>query len=90
MLSSATTTSVRRRTDGWHRRPHSTALLFSTNQYPTITADSLTQKFTSKERDAESGLDFFEARYYSSAQGRFTSPDEFKGGIVDAFTNKHE
>jgi len=30
---------------------------------------------TSKERDAESGLDFFNARYMSSAQGRFTSPD---------------
>jgi RHS repeat-associated protein len=28
-----------------------------------------------KERDAETGLDFFGARYLSSAQGRFTSPD---------------
>jgi len=33
-------------------------------------------QFTSKERDAETGLDFFGARYMSSAQGRFTSPDE--------------
>ena len=32
-------------------------------------------KFTGKERDAETGLDFFGARYFSSAQGRFTSPD---------------
>jgi len=31
--------------------------------------------FTGKERDAESGLDYFSARYMSSAQGRFTSPD---------------
>jgi RHS repeat-associated protein len=31
---------------------------------------------TGKERDAESGLDNFLARYFSSAQGRFTSPDE--------------
>jgi RHS repeat-associated protein len=31
---------------------------------------------TGKERDAESGRDFFEARYYSGAQGRFTSADE--------------
>jgi len=31
--------------------------------------------FTSKERDAETGLDYFGARYLSSAQGRFTSPD---------------
>jgi RHS repeat-associated protein len=35
----------------------------------------VTQQFTSKERDAETGLDFFGARYFSSAQGRFTSPD---------------
>jgi RHS repeat-associated protein len=31
---------------------------------------------TQKERDSESGLDYFINRYYSSAQGRFTSPDE--------------
>jgi RHS repeat-associated protein len=37
--------------------------------------DKLTQRFTSKERDAETGLDYFGARYMSSAQGRFTSPD---------------
>jgi RHS repeat-associated protein len=33
------------------------------------------QEFTQKERDTESGLDFFLARYYSGAQGRFTSVD---------------
>lgn len=32
-------------------------------------------RFTSKERDAETGLDYFGARYMSSAQGRFTTPD---------------
>lgn len=31
---------------------------------------------TGKERDAETGLDYFGARYFSGAQGRFTSPDE--------------
>jgi RHS repeat-associated protein len=31
--------------------------------------------FTGKERDAESGLDYFGARHYSSATGRFMSPD---------------
>src|SRR3984885_7523098 len=31
--------------------------------------------FTSKERGQESGLDYFGARYYGSALGRFTSPD---------------
>jgi RHS repeat-associated protein len=39
-------------------------------------ADGTRQKFTQKERDSESGLDYFGARYYSSAQGRFTSADE--------------
>ena len=43
-------------------------------------------KFTGKERDSESGLDYFEARYYSSGYGRFMSPDEFAGGPVDAFS----
>jgi RHS repeat-associated protein len=33
------------------------------------------KKFTGKERDSESGLDYFGARYFSAAQGRFTSPD---------------
>jgi RHS repeat-associated protein len=42
-------------------------------------------RFTSKERDAETGLDFFGARYMSSAQGRFTSVDpEFaSASLVD-------
>jgi RHS repeat-associated protein len=47
--------------------------------------DSVRQKFTGKERDNETGLDFFEARYFSSTQGRFTSPDEFAGGPVELF-----
>jgi len=35
----------------------------------------LFHKFTGKERDAESGLDEFGARYYSSSLGRFTTAD---------------
>lgn len=42
--------------------------------------DGVRQQFTSKERDVETGLDYFLARYYSPIQGRFTSPDEFTGG----------
>jgi RHS repeat-associated protein len=38
-------------------------------------ADNMRQKFTSKQRDNETGLDYFGARYYASVQGRFTSPD---------------
>ena len=43
--------------------------------YPQV-AGSNSVKFTSKERDPETGLDYFGARYMSSAQGRFTSPDK--------------
>jgi RHS repeat-associated protein len=32
-------------------------------------------KFTGKERDTESGLDYFGARYYANVTGRFMSPD---------------
>jgi RHS repeat-associated protein len=42
-----------------------------------IVTDGLRQKFTQKERDIETGLDYFGARHYAGAQGRFTSPDEF-------------
>ena len=38
-------------------------------------SDGVRQHFTQKERDIETGLDFFEARYYASTQGRFTSAD---------------
>jgi len=43
----------------------------------------MSAKFTGKERDGETGLDYFGARYFSSVEGRFTSPDEFKGGFDD-------
>jgi RHS repeat-associated protein len=35
---------------------------------------SLRQRFTGKERDDETGLDYFRARYFSGTQGRFTNP----------------
>jgi RHS repeat-associated protein len=38
--------------------------------------DGVRQQFTQKERDNETGLDYFLARYYSSRLGRFTSPDQ--------------
>jgi RHS repeat-associated protein len=49
------------------------------NLYPvpntTGASDGQAKKFTGKERDAETGLDYFGARYLSSSQGRFASPD---------------
>jgi len=48
--------------------------LCPTNGYQASTTPRL--MFTGKERDAETGLDYFGARHFSGAQGRFTSPDE--------------
>ena len=42
------------------------------------TQDFVNQKFTGQERDSETGLDFFQARYFSAALGRFNSPDPGK------------
>jgi RHS repeat-associated protein len=47
------------------------AHLFSERMNSTWAARS-----SGKERDSESGLDYFGARYYGSALGRFTSNDE--------------
>jgi RHS repeat-associated protein len=48
-------------------------------EYPAVGYPSSTErtgvKFTGKEKDAETGLDYFLARYFSSSQGRFTSVD---------------
>ena len=41
----------------------------------TAAADATEHHFTGKERDTESGNDYFGARYYSSAMGRWMSPD---------------
>ncbi len=44
---------------------------YQTNNY----LDPLKPGFTGKDRDGETGLDYFGARYFSGAQGRFTSAD---------------
>ncbi|MGA9127341.1 MAG: RHS repeat-associated core domain-containing protein, partial [Terracidiphilus sp.] len=38
-------------------------------------ADDDNLHFTSKQRDTETGNDYFDARYYASSVGRFMSPD---------------
>ena len=43
--------------------------------YTASLADGPAQKFTGKERDNESRLDYFGARYFGAAAGRFTSAD---------------
>jgi RHS repeat-associated protein len=57
---------------------------------PTIMTDLVVCAFalrfsrsrsTGKERDAESGNDYFGARYYRSSMGRFLSPDYIPDGL---------
>jgi len=45
---------------------------------------------TGKERDTESGNDYFEARYFGSSMGRFLSPDPVGGSLANPQTlNKY-
>jgi len=46
--------------------------------------EGIGSRSSGKERDAETGLDYFEARYFSGAQGRFLSVDPENAGA------KHE
>jgi RHS repeat-associated protein len=45
------------------------------------TTDNINQKFTGQERDAESALDFFQARYMANSLARFMSPDPYNAGV---------
>jgi RHS repeat-associated protein len=55
-----------------------------------LSSSGNTYKFTGKERDSESGLDNFGARYNSSSTGRFMSPDPLGGKLLDPQTlNKY-
>lgn len=42
-----------------------------------VTVDNVRQQFTGAARDAETSMDFMQARYYAASAGRFTSPDDF-------------
>jgi RHS repeat-associated protein len=44
-------------------------------------ADATEHHFTGKERDSESGNDYFPARYYTSTMGRWLSPDIVGGTL---------
>lgn len=55
----------------WQSLPYGNDLTFSGN-----CSDTSELHFTGKERDQESGNDYFIARYYASAMGRFLTPDD--------------
>ncbi len=66
--------SSRLMTDGTgHPIWQGTFLPYGEEYQPQITVNNY--KFSGKERDAESGLDYFGARYYGSSMGRWLSPD---------------
>ncbi len=48
---------------------------------PSTADDATEHHFTGKERDQESGNDYFGARYYASSMGRFMSPDPGNIGV---------
>jgi RHS repeat-associated protein len=47
------------------------------------------QKFTGKERDAETGNDYFGARYFSAPQGRWTIPDWSSAPVPIPYAELH-
>lgn len=51
------------------------AYTYDALDYLRNTACSVRHHYTGKERDTESGNDYFGARYYASTMGRFLSPD---------------
>jgi RHS repeat-associated protein len=61
----------------------SAAIVDESDYYPfggerlVVNSDPNHYKFTGKERDTESNLDYFGARFFSSTQGRFASVDPF-------------
>jgi RHS repeat-associated protein len=66
---------------GW---PIYTDVFYPFGAEATAPLDPNHYKFTGKERDAESGLDYFGARYYASSMGRFMSPDPLGPWVANA------
>ncbi|HZI58974.1 MAG TPA: RHS repeat-associated core domain-containing protein [Verrucomicrobiae bacterium] len=55
-----------------------------------VANDSNHYKFTSKERDGETGLDYFGARYYSNGLGRWVSADWSATPIPVPYADFHD
>ena len=58
-----------------HRERPAVNLLIAPRFAPCVCDEARRSRSSGKERDAETGLDYFGARYMSAAQGRFTSAD---------------
>jgi RHS repeat-associated protein len=64
--------------EGW---PVSADTYYPFGQELAPSASPNNYKFTGKERDSESGNDYFGDRYYASTMGRFLSPDPGNAGV---------
>ena len=58
---------------------------FKSLPYGQVIQDGIQYGFTGKEKDSESGLHYFGARYYDSDLGRFTSVDPIAGNNPYAY-----
>ncbi|WP_263409585.1 RHS repeat-associated core domain-containing protein [Terriglobus tenax] len=61
----------------------------TTQPYVLCICANLVSRSSGKERDSESGLDYFGARYYGSAMGRFMSPDWSEKPVSLPYSNVH-
>lgn len=65
------------------------SVLNESDYYPyggeSVVTDTISNhyKFTGKERDSESGNDYFGARYFTSSMGRMLSPDPLGGSLAN-------
>ncbi len=57
-------------------------LLIAPGLAESLCHQGVRSRCSAKERDDESGLDYFKARYYSAKMGRFTSADPDNAGAV--------
>ena len=65
--------------------PYGTTAYYAT--HARVEASPKRHRYTGKERDEETGLNYHSARYYASWMGRWTSPDP--AGILDG-TNRYQ
>jgi RHS repeat-associated protein len=75
MTASVTMPSLGRESQTGFIASHIPAFSMVPMMFQTSGADGNHYKYTGKEFDAETGLYYYGARYYSPALGRFTSPD---------------
>jgi RHS repeat-associated protein len=63
-----------------------TATMQADSSTTALNVCALAYVFPGKERDAESGNDYFAARYYANATGRFMTPDPTGGSLLNLQT----